>query len=63
MGKRIKTVSMGCTLGMFVLDGDCDLSSDKKVNSQQLTAPTSNWRLSGLLKICAGIKFSDIFEM
>jgi len=54
---------MGCTLGMFVLDGDCDLSSDKKVNSQQLTAPTSNWRLSGLLKICAGIKFSDIFEM
>ncbi len=27
-----------------------------------ITAPTSNWRFSCLLKICAGIKFSDIFE-
>ncbi len=30
---------------------------------EPLTAATSNWRLSGLLMICAGKKFSDIFEM
>lgn len=29
---------------------------------EPVTAPTSNWRFSGLLKICAGRKFSDILE-
>ncbi len=28
-----------------------------------ITAPTGNWRFSGLLKICAERKFSDIFGM
>ena len=37
-------------------------NSPLEQKADRITAPTSNWRFSGLLKICAGIKFSDIFE-
>lgn len=34
----------------------------EKSDARVVKAPNSNWRFSGLLKICARINFSDIFE-